>query len=249
MAIAVRSFSSSITISNTTGLNSLVTASPSGKTVGDLLVLTVTNRGNNAIGIPTITTGSSGWTASGVFSSASIIGSTTSLATKWWYRTADGTANDTPTVTGSFTNGNDGNLSYNLIAITGANNSNPGDVAGAASATTATITAIPAITTTAAGDLQIGVWNTYSSAGAAAPVFTTPSGWTPTGSATLGSGNTTGGHAAFYRIISSASSLSAASVTKTNPGTQQTMTTVAIFAAVTSPVVSTAKIGWGIPIR
>ena len=245
MAIAMRSFSASSTAAGSNGANSLVTAAPTGKSIGDLLVLSVTNRSNGGLGVPALGANSTGWSTVSPFSSASIIVSITSLATKWWWRVADGSANDTPTVTGSYTNGSDGNISYILMAITGANNAAPGDVGGSASATTATSTAIPAITTTAAGDMQVGVWSTYSSTAAAAPVFTTPTGFTAAGNTSIGTGNITGGQAAFYRIISSASALPAASATKTNPGTQQTMTTVALFAGATT---TTNKIGWGVSI-
>lgn len=247
MAVAVRSISGSTTNAATTGANSLATAAPSGKSTGDLLVLIVSNRSNIGLGVPALGTGSAGWSAASPFSSASVTATGTSgISTKWWWRVADGSANDTPTVTGSFTSGDDGNISYSLLALTGALNSGPGDV-GAASTASSGANVLPTITTTQAADLQIGCWGSYDSTGNNLATFgAVPSGWTFSGStanATLG--NINGGQYVAYRTIASASTVTGASVSHSTVA-QQTMTTVAIKIAVTSVI--TNKIGWGTSI-
>lgn len=245
MAVAVRSISGSTTNAGTTTPNTIITASPSGKAVGDLLILIASNRSNAGLGIPVLTTGSSGWSTAAPFSSATATaGGTNGISTKWWYRVADGTANDTPTVTGSFTSGADGNISYQMLAITGANNASPGDVAAASTATSG-VNTMPSITTTQANDLQVGVWGSYDSTGNNAATFgAAPTGWTFSGStanATLG--NINGGQYTAYRIIASASTAPGGSITHSTVA-QQTMTTVTIKIAATT----TNKIGWGLVI-
>ena len=244
MAIAVRSISGSTTNAATTGANSLATTAPSGKSTGDLLVLIVSNRGNVGLGVPALGTGSAGWSAASPFSSASITAvGATGISTKWWWRVADGTANDTPTVTGSYTSGDDGNISYSMLALTGALNSGPGDVGSSASAASGA-NVLPTITTTQAADLQIGSWVSYDSTGNNVATFgAAPSGWTFSGSTANASlGNINGGQYVAYRTIASASTVTGASVSHSTVS-QQTMTTVAIKIAVAS--VTNNRIGWG----
>ena len=243
MAIALRSFSASTT-ANVTAAATIVTTAPTGKSVGDLLVMSVNTKGIGSTAIvPTLSANSTGWNT---ITSASInTGGTNNNVQKWWYRVSDGSANDTPTVSMT-TPTADAILSYILWDITGANNASPIDVASSASATTGLTTAIPAITTTAAGDMQIGCWSVTNN-GTGQSVFTTPTGFTNAGLNGVATGNANGTQYGAYRIVASASALAAVSATHTIANVAQTMVTVALRAGATT--VLTNKIGWGVSIR
>jgi len=245
MAIAMRSFSASST-GNITAATNIITTAPTGKSVGDLLVLSVNMKGIGSTAIvPTLSANSTGWAG---ITSASITAlgatATNDNVQKWWYRVADGSANDTPTVSITAP-GADAMLSYIMWDVTGANNASPIDVGGSASAQAGLTTAIPAITTTAAGDMQIGCWSVTNN-GTGQSVFTTPTGFTNAGLNGNATGNANGTQYGAYRIIASASALTAASATHTLANVAQTMVTVAFFAGATA---TTNKIGWGVSIR
>jgi hypothetical protein len=137
---------------------SIATSAPSGVAVGDLLVLCVSTQHDTAGTVP------SGWTLG-----ANASPSSGAIQSCVFWRVADGTASDTPTVSLSLSDG----YGAIILRITGNDTAAPFDVAATYSQSSGASLSIPAVTTSTASSLLITLaslpTNLFSGS---------PSGWT-----------------------------------------------------------------------